>query len=111
MNTDKEQQEAALELSVEKAQAALTRLDEEYSTLDQEESKLMIMMENVRKEETCLHEALKEATESGAERRARDKKERDDAVVARLESALFESDSSDEDDNDTAKKSGKMAAV
>jgi len=109
----KEQQAAALETTVSKAQAALSRLDEEYKDLDQEEQQLMLLLHKTQSEEACLRQALKEATETGAQRRAREMKQKEDAAVARMESALFESDSSDDDDdnNKVAGESIQMAAL
>lgn len=106
-NYDKRKQEmAALETTVSKAQAALTKLDEEYMGLNHQETKLVALLNKTQKEEACLRQALLEASESGAERRLREMKQRDQAAVAKLESALFESDSSstsDDDDDETSK--------
>jgi hypothetical protein len=106
-NYDKRKQEiAALETTVSKAQAALTKLDEEYMGLNHQETKLVALLNKTQKEEACLRQALLEASESGAERRLREMKQRDQAAVAKLESALFESDSSSsssDDDDETSK--------
>jgi hypothetical protein len=106
-NYDKRKQEiAALETTVSKAQAALTKLDEEYMGLNHQETKLVALLNKTQKEEACLRQALLEASESGAERRLREMKQRDQAAVAKLESALFESDSSStssDHDDETSK--------
>jgi hypothetical protein len=106
-NYDKRKQEiAALETTVSKAQAALTKLDEEYMKMNYQETKLVALLNKTQKEEACLRQALLEASESGAERRLREMKQRDQAAVAKLESALFESDSSSsssDDDDETSK--------
>jgi multidrug resistance efflux pump len=106
-NYDKRKQEiAALETTVSKAQAALTKLDEEYMGLNHQETKLVALLNKTQKEEACLRQALLEASESGAERRLREMRQRDQAAVAKLESALFESDSSStssDDDDETSK--------
>jgi hypothetical protein len=106
-NYDKRKQEiAALETTVSKAQAALTKLDEEYMGLNHQETKLVALLNKTQKEEACLRQALMEASESGAERRLREMRQRDQAAVAKLESALFESDSSStssDDDDETSK--------
>jgi|Transcript_21624 hypothetical protein len=104
-NYDKRKQEiAALETTVSKAQAALTKLDEEYMGLNHQETKLVALLNKTQKEEACLRQALLEASESGAERRLREMRQRDQAAVAKLESALFESDSSTSDDDDETSK-------
>jgi hypothetical protein len=106
-NYDKRKQEiAALETTVSKAQAALTKLDEEYMGLNHQETKLVALLNKTQKEEACLRQALMEASESGAERRLREMRQRDQAAVAKLESALFESDSSStssDHDDETSK--------
>lgn len=108
----KDQQIAAMETTVSKAQAALSRLDDEYMTLDDEETKLVDLLNKTKQQEASLRHALQEACESGAERRLREIKQREEAAVAKLESALFESDSSDEDeDGDDDSKNPAMEAT
>lgn len=97
---------AALETTACKAQAALTKLDEEYIELNHQETKLVALLDKTQKEEACLRQALVEACESGAERRLREMKQRDQAAVAKLSSALFESDSSSSDEDETSKYDG-----
>lgn len=99
--SEKEQRAAVLDVSVSKATAAVTRLDDEYAKLNNEERNLMHILERLRREEVALRKSLQEASDSGAEQLKRDRKERDDAAVARLESALFGSDSSDDEPNET----------
>ena len=102
----KTQEIAALEATVSKAQAALSKLDTEYLELNKEETKLVALLNKTQKEEACLRQALVEASESGAQRRLREMKQRDQAAVAKLESALFESDSSSgssEEEDETSK--------
>ena len=99
--SEKEQRAAALDASVSKAAAAITRLDDEYAKLNNEERNMMHILERLKREEAALQKALQEASVSGAERLRRDRKERDDAAVARLESALFEIDTSDDEPNET----------
>lgn len=94
--SEKEQRAAALDASVSNAAAAVTRLDTEYAKLNSEERSMMHILERLRKEEVALQKALQEASDS-----KRYRKERDDAAVARLERALFQSDSSDDEPNET----------
>ena len=98
--SEKEQRAAALDTSVSKAAAAVTRLDDEYAKLNEKERNMMHILERLRREEVALRNALQEASDSGAERLKRGRKERDDAAVARLESALFETDNSSSDDDE-----------
>jgi hypothetical protein len=74
--------------------------------LNHQETKLVALLNKTQKEEACLRQALMEASESGAERRLREMRQRDQAAVAKLESALFESDSSStssDHDDETSK--------
>lgn len=103
---DKEQRIAALNMSVSKAQAALSRLDQEYDSLDKQEKQLLQVMERLHKEENCLSQALEEASETGADRLARDRQEREHAAVARLEMAMFDCDESDRSSYGDGKESG-----
>lgn len=99
--SEKEERAAALDASVSKAAAAVTRLDDEYAKLNNDERNMMHILERLSREEAALQKALQEVSGSGAERLKRDRKERDDAAVARLESALFEIDSSDDEPSET----------
>jgi predicted RNase H-like nuclease (RuvC/YqgF family) len=102
---EKEQKAAALNVSVSKASAAITRLDDEYEKLNREERNMMAILERLKREQASLQAAIQEASESGADRLRKDRKEREDAAMARLENALFESDTSDDEPNETTEDS------
>jgi predicted RNase H-like nuclease (RuvC/YqgF family) len=108
---EKEQKAAALDASVSKAVAAVTRLDDEYEKLNREESNMMAVLERLEREEVSLQKAMQEASESGADRLKMDRKEREDAALARLENALFETDSSDDDEPNKTKEDSAVARL
>lgn len=112
---NKEQQEAVV-VALEKTTfskslyaAVMSKLDDEYKTLDREEQELLVLLKKTQREEICLRNAIKEASETGAQRRTRDMQAKNEAAVARLESALFadSSSSSSSDDEDGEEMNGK----
>lgn len=109
-NNNSSDEVATLEQSASEAVQTLTRLDDEYVKLQETEQNLLDLMDCLVKEEACLNEALRECSETGAERRAREVQERDQAVISRLQSALMADSSSDEqssgDESSEAKNTG-----
>jgi len=93
-----EQEELQHQTIIEKAAQRLADLDTGYDKLDRCEILLMEEYRRVVEEEACLRRALQKATESGREMLSREKKEKDDLAVQRLEAALFDDD--DEDSSD-----------
>lgn len=79
----------------------ITKLDQEYCELSEREEVLVAILRRLQEEETALHHALREAAETGEQRMQDKLRERDEAAIARLEQALMESSSEEEDAPDT----------
>ncbi len=75
----------------------LKKLDQEYLELSVREDALITVLRRLQEEETALRLALQEAAETGAQRMQQALRDKDQAAIARLEQALMESSSEDED--------------
>mmetsp|Transcript_14080 Transcript_14080/g.21507 ORF Transcript_14080/g.21507 Transcript_14080/m.21507 type:complete len:114 (-) Transcript_14080:777-1118(-) len=69
-------------------------LADEYETLSKQEDNLRAILDQLKREEELLREALKEASESGQERLQKQQDEKNAAAIKRLEEALLDDDSS-----------------
>eukprot|EP01083_Nonionella_stella_P069034 183730_1 len=80
-------------------------LNAEYAKLNKAESYLMDELKKLQEEHTALQSALRQTTETGRDKMAREKKERDEIAMKNLQEALLGSDegsSCDDDDENTA---------
>lgn len=79
----------------ERAAQRLANLDAEFDRLDRCEILLVEEYARIVEEEARLRRALQKSTESGRETRLREKREKDESAVQRLEAALFDDDGED----------------
>jgi hypothetical protein len=77
----------------------LKKLDQEYLELSVREDALIAILRRLQEEETTLHLALQEASETGEQRMQQALRDKDQAAIARLEQALMGSSSDEEDTN------------
>jgi predicted RNase H-like nuclease (RuvC/YqgF family) len=75
----------------------LQKLDDELLELSRKEEYLQAILRSLKQQEDTLQKALKEASETGEERLQNERRRKDEQAIARLEQALMESSSEDED--------------
>jgi predicted RNase H-like nuclease (RuvC/YqgF family) len=75
----------------------LQKLDEEFLELSKREDHLKSILASLKEQEETLQKALKEASETGQERLQKQRRQKDEQAMARLEQAWMESSSEDED--------------
>ena len=80
--------------------ALLDRLDDDYQGIDDQQRMLEETLSRLQDEEARLRAVIREATETGAERRLEQQRTEQAAIMARLEDALLEDDDDDDDDDD-----------
>lgn len=94
MNSDQ------LEESMAQAHNALKQLDSQFVAMEATEVNLTATLDRLEQEEVKLQEAIQLVSESGAERLQRQRMTQDKEAIQRLEEALL-NESSTDDDNDS----------
>jgi hypothetical protein len=88
----------------------LKKLDESYCELSKQEESLTEVLHRLQQEERVLQLALKEASETGTQRMQQERRDKDATAILRLEQALMESSSS-EDEEGNAPDFQSLASV
>jgi 23S rRNA G2069 N7-methylase RlmK/C1962 C5-methylase RlmI len=78
-------------------QRKFEKLNDEFRELSKKEEYLQSILNSLKQQEDMLQNALKEASETGEERLQKERRQKDEQAIARLEEAWMESSSEDED--------------
>lgn len=95
----------------DRAAERLRHLDAAYEKLNRCEVLLMEEYKRALKEEACLVRALQLSNESGKETHDREKREKDELAVQRLEAALFNDDEEDNSDSDDSEDGSEEISI
>eukprot|EP01083_Nonionella_stella_P194904 718465_1 len=71
------------------ASSKIESLNAEYAKLNKAESYLMDELKKLQEEHTALQSALRQTTETGRDKMAREKRERDEIAMKNLQEALL----------------------